>query len=196
MPENTSQDRILDAANAVFLEEGMMPLSLSDVAERAGVSRSLIYSHFPTQIELMNGVLKNHIPILDAVSDAAECSNDHRTSLIQAALVYYDGLLSHGPTLSRAPNDSFLSGHVDNQFRFAAMTCLHRLARSAQNLFRLSPGEAVSSIIMLKALPDEAAANAWRGDVDREVCRSSLRDIISQAVDSMTVHENVYPETK
>ena len=53
----SSYDRIVAAADAIFLEAGVLPLALGDVADRAEVSRSLIYARFPTQHDLMNAVL-------------------------------------------------------------------------------------------------------------------------------------------
>ena len=195
MPDHSqsSSQRIVEAANAVFLKGGVMPISLADVAEIAGVSRSLIYSHFPTQYDLMNGVLQLHLPVIERVTELAQNSQSAQEALLQSALTYFDAMLEDGPTLALAPNDSFLSGRVSEAFQVASMNCLHTLARSAKSIFKVSAREAVSSIVMLKSLPDEAALLAWSGQIEAEICRETLEDSFKRAIESMTYHDAVYP---
>ncbi len=189
----SSYQRIVEAANAVFLDGGVMPISLSDVAERANVSRSLIYSHFPSQHDLMNGVLNYHLPILERICEAARSGNSDRSVLLSSAMIYFDAMTDAGPTLALAPNDAFLTGHVTDKFKYTAITCLRTLARAAQRIFKVSPGEAVAGIVMLKSLPDEAALLAWSGQIDIETCRNTLEETLDRAISSMTFHEDVYP---
>ncbi|WP_022695428.1 TetR/AcrR family transcriptional regulator [Ponticaulis koreensis] len=190
---SSSQRRILRAANSVFLEGGVMPISLAAVADQANVSRSLIYSHFPTQHDLMNGVLQLHLSIIARVNELARRSPSEKDALTQSALAYFDGMLEEGPTLALAPNDSFLSGRMNEAFQAASVSCLHALARAAKRLFKVSSREAISSIVMLKSLPDEAALLAWSGQIEAEICRETLEDSFRRAIDSMTYHNAVYP---
>lgn len=173
-----------------------MPVSLAEVADRAGVSRSLIYSHFPTQHDLMNGVLNLQIPILEKVIAETKNAESDESALVNASLKYFDELVERGPTVALAPNDSFLTGHVNSEFSRAAQICLLNLSRPAGRLFRVSPREALSSVLMLKALPDEAAMLAWKGEILKEVCRETLHASIGQAIQSMTFHESIYPAKK
>ncbi|GAB4188131.1 MAG: hypothetical protein Tsb002_14180 [Wenzhouxiangellaceae bacterium] len=51
-----SQQKILDAAERLFIEQGYSATSLRQVAADAGVTKSLIFHHFQTKLELWNQV--------------------------------------------------------------------------------------------------------------------------------------------
>jgi AcrR family transcriptional regulator len=47
----------LDAARAAFAERGYDGASMSDIARRAGVAKSVIYDHFPSKAEMHKAIL-------------------------------------------------------------------------------------------------------------------------------------------
>lgn len=51
-----SQEKILDSAETLFIEQGFNATSLRQVAERAQVAKSLIFHHFQTKAELWEQV--------------------------------------------------------------------------------------------------------------------------------------------
>ena len=56
---DTSRKRntILDAASAVFREEGFEATSMDRIAERAGASKRTVYNHFPSKDALFEAVM-------------------------------------------------------------------------------------------------------------------------------------------
>ncbi|MDD9893449.1 MAG: helix-turn-helix domain containing protein [Gammaproteobacteria bacterium] len=46
--KNSSKSRILKAAMQLFSEHGVEPVSVSELADKAGVSRGTIYTHYPS----------------------------------------------------------------------------------------------------------------------------------------------------
>src|SRR5262249_19278483 len=63
----TAADRreaILEAAREAFAETGYHETSLDAVAERAGVSKALLYEHFGSKRELFVAMLELHAPEL------------------------------------------------------------------------------------------------------------------------------------
>jgi AcrR family transcriptional regulator len=59
-----AQDRralILDASREAFAEGGYHSTSLEDVAERAGVSKALLYEHFDSKRDLHAAMLEAHV---------------------------------------------------------------------------------------------------------------------------------------
>ncbi|MEW6775835.1 MAG: TetR/AcrR family transcriptional regulator [Bdellovibrionota bacterium] len=53
-----TQDRILDEAERLFAHHGFAGASLQELAERVGLSKSSLFHHFPTKIELYAAVLE------------------------------------------------------------------------------------------------------------------------------------------
>ena len=55
------REAILDAARYAFAERGYHETSLDSVAERAGVSKALLYEHFSSKRELYVAMLEMHV---------------------------------------------------------------------------------------------------------------------------------------
>ncbi len=51
---------ILDAATSVVAERGADAASISDIAARAGITRPIVYDHFPTKRELVLTLIEEH----------------------------------------------------------------------------------------------------------------------------------------
>ncbi|MFP8060078.1 TetR family transcriptional regulator, partial [Pseudomonas aeruginosa] len=47
-----TRDRILDAAEHVFLSKGVAGTTMSDIADHAGVSRGAVYGHYKNKIDV------------------------------------------------------------------------------------------------------------------------------------------------
>jgi len=53
----TTKDRILTAANALFYAEGIRAVSVDAIAEKAGLTKRTLYYHFKSKDELIEGYL-------------------------------------------------------------------------------------------------------------------------------------------
>lgn len=58
MPSDTTRDKILAAATAVFAERDFHRVQVSEVAVRAGVGKGTLYLYFPTKDDLHAGALE------------------------------------------------------------------------------------------------------------------------------------------
>lgn len=66
-----TQDRLMDAATALFAEKGVLAASVEEICERAGFTRGAFYSNFESKDELMLAVFKRQSgAILKAATDA------------------------------------------------------------------------------------------------------------------------------
>ena len=61
MPASDRRVLILEAAREAFADGGYHQTSLDAVAERAGVSKALIYEHFASKRELHSAMLEQHV---------------------------------------------------------------------------------------------------------------------------------------
>jgi AcrR family transcriptional regulator len=65
------REAILVAARSAFAERGFHETSLDSVAERAGVSKALLYEHFSSKRELYVAMLEMHVhELVDRISGA------------------------------------------------------------------------------------------------------------------------------
>jgi len=53
----TSVSKILDASLELFAEQGYDATSISQIAEKAGISKGLIYNYFDSKLDLLKGMI-------------------------------------------------------------------------------------------------------------------------------------------
>lgn len=82
---------ILDAASELFLERGIAATSIEAVAERAGVSKMTVYSHFPDKPALLGAVFERELKdtVLPELSVAGRMSVHERLCDFGERLVGY-----------------------------------------------------------------------------------------------------------
>src|SRR6476619_6564130 len=57
MPRSARRAQLLEAAQAAFVESGYHAAAMDDIADRAGVSKPVLYQHFPGKLELYLALL-------------------------------------------------------------------------------------------------------------------------------------------
>jgi AcrR family transcriptional regulator len=77
---------ILEAAREAFAEGGYHPTSLEQIAERAGVSKTLLYEHFASKRELHAAMLEAHVTELTARVNAALAAAEPGEDRLRAGL--------------------------------------------------------------------------------------------------------------
>ncbi len=63
LPRRERRAQLLDSALGVFVAQGYHAAAMDDIADRAGVSKPVLYQHFPGKLEL-------YLALLDASCDA------------------------------------------------------------------------------------------------------------------------------
>jgi AcrR family transcriptional regulator len=92
-------DQLLDAAQAVFAEDGLRGASLRAIARRAGCDPALIYYHFDSKEALFSALLERRFPaVLQEVERLADASDARPT-----ALRLWDVLLIYKRHLGKDP---------------------------------------------------------------------------------------------
>ena len=70
------REAILDAALEVFAQRGYNGSSIDEIAQAAGISKALIYEHFPSKRDLHVSLLESHVQeIFERLADAAATSD-------------------------------------------------------------------------------------------------------------------------
>ena len=67
MPRKERRQQLVNVACPVFAERGYDATSLEEIAERAGVSRPILYSHFGDKQGLFEAVVGMQIAMVESV---------------------------------------------------------------------------------------------------------------------------------
>ncbi len=91
LPRSARRKQLLAAAQEVFVAEGYHSAGMDDIAERAGVSKPVLYQHFPGKLELYLALLDVHCDALvSGVREAMESTTDNRVRVHAAMQAYFD----------------------------------------------------------------------------------------------------------
>ena len=82
--------QLLDAARKVFVEQGYHAAAMDDIAERAGVSKPVLYQHFPGKLDLYLALLDEHADeLVDAVREALASTTDNKARVAATMAAYF-----------------------------------------------------------------------------------------------------------
>jgi len=91
------REAILDAARAAFADRGFHETSLDSVAERAGVSKALLYEHFSSKRELYVAMLEMHVHELIGRISTAVAGAQPGEARMRAGLEAFFGFVEERP---------------------------------------------------------------------------------------------------
>ena len=90
LPREERRAQVLQAAREVFVAQGYHTTGMDDIAERAGVSKPVLYQHFPGKLELYLALLDSGIEaLLTALTDAVSATHDNKQRVHRAIEAYF-----------------------------------------------------------------------------------------------------------
>ncbi|GGM18522.1 TetR/AcrR family transcriptional regulator [Dactylosporangium sucinum] len=91
LPRSARRKQLLAAAQQVFVAQGYHAAAMDDIAERAGVSKPVLYQHFPGKLELYLALLDTHCDaMVSRVRSAMEATTDNKERVRGAIQAYFD----------------------------------------------------------------------------------------------------------
>ncbi|HEU0087506.1 MAG TPA: TetR/AcrR family transcriptional regulator [Pseudonocardiaceae bacterium] len=91
MPKDERRAQLLAAATNVFVTNGYHATVMDDIAEQAGVSKPVLYQHFPGKLELYLALLERHTDeLVRRVLGAIEGTHDNAQRVRNAVGAYFD----------------------------------------------------------------------------------------------------------
>jgi AcrR family transcriptional regulator len=91
MPRDERRAQLLTAATDLFVTHGYHATVMDDIAEHAGVSKPVLYQHFPSKLELYLALLERHTEeLIRRVQTAIEETHDNWQRVNNAVRVYFD----------------------------------------------------------------------------------------------------------
>src|SRR5437764_12972756 len=162
------RDVLLDAAAALVAAGDVEAVSMETVAERAGVSRPLVYKHFANRGELLAALYDREAALLHAELaadvEAAGTVEEMFRALIHGAL---RAQASRGATFAALRMAGLRTRERREEQRQRDRTTLRFFARQAVREFGLDQQEARAAVAILLGAIDAALAQ-WRARPTRE----------------------------
>lgn len=175
--------QLIDAARALVLERGYLPLPMEALADRAGVSKGLIYGYFPTQHDLFNAVLQEEMDVLCAAGlPAAVDEPDLDARARGCADLYLRHVSARGPIIHYLLRDTYMARRLAPEATRLRDRILRSFARAARRQLRLPAGEAAATAVMIAAIPEEMGRLVWQGDLKLERARSFTSDLVASSI--------------
>ncbi len=83
--------QLLGAAHELFVAHGYHAAAMDDIAERAGVSKPVLYQHFPSKLELYCALLDQHAEhLVTKVRRALDSTTDNKARVAASVAAYFD----------------------------------------------------------------------------------------------------------
>lgn len=185
LPRQERRLQLLAAAREVFVAQGYHAAAMDDIAERAGVSKPVLYQHFPGKLELYLALLDAGIEsLLEAVDLALGSTHDNKLR-VQTMMQAYFSFVDDPDGAFRLVFESDLTNEpaVRQRVDYADQQCAERVSHVITADTGLSEDQAIVLAFGLigmaqtsarrwlrdrAALPREEAATlvaslAWRG---------------------------------
>jgi AcrR family transcriptional regulator len=97
LPRNARRAQLLQAALEIFVAQGYHAALMDDIAEHAGISKPVLYQHFPSKLDLYLALLDAHVSdLVGRVREALDATSDNRERVRSAIATYFDFVDSEG----------------------------------------------------------------------------------------------------
>ncbi len=97
MPRPARRLQLLGAARDVFVAQGYHAAAMDEIAERAGVSKPVLYQHFPGKLELYLALLDESAnELVKIMSEALSSTSDNRQRVPATFKAFYDYVADAG----------------------------------------------------------------------------------------------------
>ena len=91
LPRKERRAQLLESALEVFVAQGFHSAAMDDIAERAGVSKPVLYQHFPGKLDLYLALLDRSCEaIIDNCRRALDSTQDNKLRVTAAMQAFYD----------------------------------------------------------------------------------------------------------
>lgn len=122
LPRDERRAQLLVAALEIFTSAGYHSASMDEIAERASVSKPVLYQHFPSKLDLYLAVLDLHIDSLVFAIQKAIASTRENRNRVKATIDAYFGFIEGEGEAFRLLFESDMSVEPQVRDRLERMT--------------------------------------------------------------------------
>ncbi len=179
LPRTARRAQLLSAARDVFVAQGYHAAGMDEIADRAGVSKPVLYQHFPGKLDLYLDLLHSYVDVLvRGVRSALASTTDNKQRVHAAVAAYFDFVDEAGQGY-RLVFESDLLGEPSVQQRVdrALELCIDAVAEAVIDDAGLDPARARMFAVGLVGA-SQVSARYWL-DHDRPVPKDEAIAITS-----------------
>jgi AcrR family transcriptional regulator len=172
LPRPARRTQLLGAAREVFVANGYHCAAMDDIAERAGVSKPVLYQHFPGKLDLYLALLDQHGDELVAAVRAALASTTDNKQRVAATIAAYFAFVDEDGGAFRLVFESDLTNDTAVRQRVERVTveCAEAISDVIREDTGFSDEQAHLVAVGLTGMA-EVGARYWlarRGTISRE----------------------------
>lgn len=125
LPRGERREQLIESASELFVDRGYHAAGMDEIADRAGVSKPVLYQHFASKLDLYLAVLAQHVEILvTSVQEALSTTTDNRQRLHDAVQAFFDFIEDDAQGYRLIfENDYVTEPQVAAQVRVATESC-------------------------------------------------------------------------
>jgi AcrR family transcriptional regulator len=175
LPRSERRAQLLDAALGVFVENGYHQAAMDDIAARAGVSKPVLYQHFPGKLELYLALVDQHSTELEKLVRDALALKDNKARINTMVNAYFDFVAQEGAAF-RLIFESDLANEPEVRKRLdqVDLTCAEAMADIIRAETSMDHDEAVLVGVGLVGLA-QTSARHWLDHVDTITKETAIR---------------------
>ena len=161
LPRSERRAQLLDAALGVFVETGYHSAAMDDIAARAGVSKPVLYQHFPGKLELYLALIDQHTGELEQLVRDALALEDNKARINTMTRAYFDFVGQEGAAF-RLIFESDLANEPEVRKRLDQidLTCAEAMAEIITSETSMEQEEAVLVGVAFVGMA-QTAARHW-----------------------------------
>lgn len=131
LPRSVRRAQLLESALEVFVEHGYHAAAVDDIAERAGVSKPVLYQHFPGKLDIYLALLDQACDDIVAALGSALADADSNKDRVVATIETFFDFVSRKGAAYRLVFESDLTSEPQVSERVGAMQhrCMVEVAR-------------------------------------------------------------------
>jgi AcrR family transcriptional regulator len=173
LPRSERRQQLLAAAQEVFVANGYHAAAMDDIAERAGVSKPVLYQHFPGKLELYLALVDEQADALTtAIREALARTDDNRErvhGVLSAYFEFVDGTARSAPGAFRLIFETDLGKDpaVHDRVERATAAIMHAVADTVAGDTGLDRARA--ELLAMALTGGAQVAARWWLDNDRPV---------------------------
>jgi AcrR family transcriptional regulator len=181
LPRSARRRQLLGAAQEVFVAQGYHAAAMDDIADRAGVSKPVLYQHFPGKLDLYLALLEEHAEaMVAAVREALDSTSDNKQRVAATIEAYFRFVDEDGGAF-RLVFESDLTNQPEVRERVegTTLTCAELISEVIRDDAGLPPEQARLLAVGLVGMA-QVSARYWlaeSGSIPREAASRLLASL-------------------
>jgi AcrR family transcriptional regulator len=180
LPRPARRNQLLNAAQQVFVAQGYHAAAMDNIAERAGVSKPVLYQHFPSKLELYLALLDRNCDVFVQTVLSALASTTDNKQRVAAVMDAYFGFVADRDGAFRLVFESDLNN--DEAVRERVERCMRTCAEAVSKVIAEDAGlpenESMLLAIGMTGMA-QVAARYWLANDEGSIPRETAARLIS-----------------